>query len=223
MSTEAPPTSLSAEQLGRLPIFPLKGVHLFPQTLLPLHVFEPRYREMVVHALRRTERAIAIASLLPGFEADYEGRPPVDAVMGAGIILQAHPHEDGRFDLVVRGVQRVRMLSEHPPEHLFREIHAEALEETPVEAEDPRHDRLRSLLSQLAQVAPQAARPIRAMLEQSTGPAMLADLVAAHVMTDAEVCQNMLETLDVGARLDRAGERVGRLLLEVAKGPVSVH
>ena len=58
-----------------LPIFPLPGVVLFPGVFLPLHIFEPRYREMVADALS-TDRMIGMALLRDGWQHDYEGRPP---------------------------------------------------------------------------------------------------------------------------------------------------
>ncbi len=59
-----------------LPLFPLPNVVLFPHMSLPLHIFEPRYRKMVLDALE-SHRTIGMVLLRPGFEADYEGRPPV--------------------------------------------------------------------------------------------------------------------------------------------------
>ena len=94
-----------------LPLFPLPNVVLFPNVFLPLHIFEPRYREMVADALS-TDRLIAMMLLRPGWERDYEGRPPVYSVGCSGVITHAEKLPDGRFNIVLRGVERVRLLEE---------------------------------------------------------------------------------------------------------------
>src|SRR4029453_2152934 len=78
-----------------IPIFPLPNVVLFPSVFLPLHIFEPRYREMVGEALAG-DRIIGMALLRPGWEGDYEGRPPIYPVGCAGFITFSEQHSDGR-------------------------------------------------------------------------------------------------------------------------------
>ena len=99
----------------RLPIFPLPEVVFFPETILPLHVFEPRYREMVADCLAG-DRWLAVVMLRPGWDKDYEGRPPVHDVAGAGEILQAEALADGRFNILLDGRARFRILAEEPPD-----------------------------------------------------------------------------------------------------------
>lgn len=94
-----------------LPIFPLPNIVFFPQTRLPLHVFEPRYRQMVKDALDSDQR-IGIVLLRPGWEADYFGAPAVYEVATLGTIEQAVPLDDGRYNIVLRGDARVRVLDE---------------------------------------------------------------------------------------------------------------
>lgn len=94
-----------------IPLFPLPNVVLFPNVFLPLHVFEPRYREMVKDALEG-DRIIGMALLRPGWEADYEGRPPIYPVGCAGLITHAERLPDGRFNIVLRGLEKFRVASE---------------------------------------------------------------------------------------------------------------
>jgi Lon protease-like protein len=94
-----------------LPLFPLPDVVLFPHAALPLHIFEPRYRQMVREAWE-SHRTIGMALLRPGWEADYYGRPPVFAVGGAGVIERFEPLADGRFNILLRGTSRYRILDE---------------------------------------------------------------------------------------------------------------
>ena len=74
---------LLAPALEQLPIFPLDQVQLFPRALLPLYVFEPRYRELTAACLERGG-IMAVAALRPGFRDDYYGRPPVRRIAGVG-------------------------------------------------------------------------------------------------------------------------------------------
>ena len=94
-----------------IPLFPLPNVVLFPNVFLPLHVFEPRYREMIADALKG-DRIIGMALLRPGYESSYEGRPPVYDVGCAGVITHSQPLADGRYDIVLRGLQKFRITSE---------------------------------------------------------------------------------------------------------------
>lgn len=94
-----------------IPIFPLPNVVLFANVFLPLHVFEPRYREMVADSLAG-DRIIGMALLQPGYEENYEGRPPVYAIGCAGVITHAEQLPDGRFHIVLRGLEKFRITSE---------------------------------------------------------------------------------------------------------------
>jgi Lon protease-like protein len=95
-----------------IPIFPLPNVVLFPNVFLPLHIFEPRYRAMVNDALNG-DRIIGMVLLRPGYEANYEGRPSIYDIGTAGVITHAEPLDDGRFNIVLRGVERFRVLEEN--------------------------------------------------------------------------------------------------------------
>jgi uncharacterized protein len=94
-----------------LPIFPLPTVVLFPGVFLPLHIFEPRYREMVADALS-TDRLIGMTLLREGWERAYEGCPPVYGVGCIGLISHCEKLADGRYNIVLRGLDRVRILNE---------------------------------------------------------------------------------------------------------------
>ena len=94
-----------------LPLFPLPNVVLFPQVFLPLHIFEPRYRTMVADALAG-DRVIGIVLLQPGWERDYEGRPAVYPVGCSGLITHFEKLPDGRYNIVLRGVERFAISTE---------------------------------------------------------------------------------------------------------------
>ncbi len=104
--TTSPP-ALPAE----IPLFPLPEVVLFPGVSRPLLVFEPRYREMVADALEG-DRIIGTVLLRPGFEKDYEGRPPIYDVGCAGTIEDFELFPDGRYAILLRGLTTFRILGE---------------------------------------------------------------------------------------------------------------
>jgi Lon protease-like protein len=94
-----------------IPIFPLPNVVLFPNVFLPLHIFEPRYREMVGDALSG-DRIIGMVLLRPGWERQYEGRPPVYPVGCAGLITRAERLPDGGYNIMLQGMEKFRILGE---------------------------------------------------------------------------------------------------------------
>src|SRR5688572_21715434 len=116
-----------------IPIFPLDKVVLFPNVFMPLHIFEPRYRAMVSDALAG-DRIIGMVLLKPGFEADYEGRPPVYPIGCAGVITHSEALPDGRFNIVLRGIEKFRISGEDESKP-YRLAHVVPLPE-PVREED---------------------------------------------------------------------------------------
>ncbi len=117
-----------------LPIFPLPNVVLFPNVFLPLHIFEPRYREMVADALA-TDRLIGMSLLRPGWERDYEGRPPIYPIGCSGVVTHADRLADGRYNIVLRGLDRFRILEEDA-ERSYRRAFIEPLPEPGIAHED---------------------------------------------------------------------------------------
>ena len=112
LTAHEPLVAQSAESIPPvIPIFPLEVTMLFPGVSRPLHIFEPRYRAMVADALKG-DRIIGMATLRPGYEADYQGRPPVYDIGCAGVITEVEELPDGRFNIVLRGVVKFRVTGE---------------------------------------------------------------------------------------------------------------
>jgi uncharacterized protein len=95
---------------GTIPVFPLPDLVFFPHATLPLHIFEPRYREMTEDALRG-DRLIAMALLKPGWEKGYEGNPDIFPLACAGLIEEEARLPDGRFNIRLRGLARIEVQS----------------------------------------------------------------------------------------------------------------
>src|SRR5580765_1091507 len=137
-----------------LPLFPLPNVVLFPNVFLPLHIFEARYREMVADAMAG-DRLIGMLLLRPGYEREYEGRPPVYPVGCRGVIPHAERLADGRYNIVLRGLDRFRILSEDH-ERSYRRAAIEILHDQPLGAVErstirERRSKIESLLTPIVE------------------------------------------------------------------------
>ena len=109
----------------RISLFPLPSSVFYPRTQLPLHIFEPRYRQMVADAIE-AEQWIGMVVLEPGYEEEYYGRPPVKVIGCAGRI-EKHVHRpDGKYDIVLMGESRFRIVSE-TGDRMYREAEVELL------------------------------------------------------------------------------------------------
>jgi Lon protease-like protein len=139
-----------------IPIFPLPNVVLFPNVFLPLHIFESRYRTMVKDSLA-SDRIIGMVLLQPGFEANYEGRPSVYPVGCAGVITHSEPLPDGRFNIVLRGLEKFRLVGEDTSRP-YRLAHIEAVPEVPTDAERAVINQHRQKLETLLAVATERRR-----------------------------------------------------------------
>jgi hypothetical protein len=96
---------------AEIPIFPLPETSLFPGVSRPFLIFEPRYREMIADALKG-DLIIGMVRLRPGFEKDYEGRPPIYSIGCAGVIDKYEKLPDGRYVILLRGLSRFRIAAE---------------------------------------------------------------------------------------------------------------
>jgi uncharacterized protein len=117
-----------------IPLFPLPNVVLFPNVFLPLHVFEARYREMVSDALAE-DRIIGMVLLRPGWEDDYEGRPTIYPVGCAGLVTHAERLGDGRYNIVLQGLEKFRVLDEDDSRS-YRLARVEGIAESPANGDD---------------------------------------------------------------------------------------
>ncbi len=208
--------------VAALKVFPLHGVVVLPGTPAPFHVFEPRYRALVGDALRG-DRILAVPGLFGKSDA-LALRPPLRAICGAGIIEAEERHDDGRYDIVVRGLARVRLLAELPPRRLYREFQAEVLEDVlpagGAEALAGQIEGLRQLVFELSTKLPKesGATQLAEAVAQMKDPSGIVDLVAAAAVSDAEARRRVLEELDVARRLELVLEEVAGVVLVLSHG-----
>ena len=136
-----------------IPIFPLQDVMLFPGVPRPLHIFEPRYREMLLYALAG-DRIVGMVMLQPGHESDYYGTPPIYPVGCAGVIENVEALPDGRYNIVLRGLTKFRVKSEEQT-FAYRIAEVDAIPETlNYEERDALRQLRPELLELLSTVAP---------------------------------------------------------------------
>jgi Lon protease-like protein len=202
-------SGLIEEDLAALPVFPLPNVVLFPGALMPLHIFEPRYRELVREVLAG-RKLMGIARLKPGFEEDYEGRPPVFDVCGIGSVIDSVEQADGRFDITLRGLARARIVEELPPRRAFREMRLIELEDgfSDAAVTSAWQRKLISLWATLAPHLPESVRDLRALTRGAEGAGAYADRLAAALVGDPEASQRLLAELDPAERLRLLAEKL---------------
>lgn len=185
---------MSAPQV--FPIFPLESVVLVPRALLPLHVFEPRYLAMVRDALDG-HRMIAMAMPREGHATSDEHLPPVHPVVDVGRIVRHEAYDDGRMDIVLEGVARMRIDQELPAERPYRVVHALPFPDRP---EVP-PDHLRSALDELLLRFPDLRDEDLATLRE-LAPGLAADALLLRLPLSARDKHRVHADPDPAVRID---------------------
>ena len=185
-----------------LPLFPLPNLVFFPETRLPLHVFEPRYRQLVSDVVSADKR-FGIVLLRPGWEADYFGAPAVHLTGTLGEIEHVAPLDDGKYNILVRGQVRFRIVDE-----VLREPYRTAR----VVAQPQEERSVTDAYAQRTWLAELARQYLQHLPEQDGVPEIdtvgLEALTNALIMSlnlDVEEKQRLLENNDLIARAETIG------------------
>lgn len=197
MSTFTDPDPVLATFSGVAPLFPLSGVVLFPQALLPLNIFEPRYRAMTADALKG-ERLIAMA--LP--EESGGNPPPIHPIVGLGKIISEERQPDGRYHLVLRGIARARVIEEASTSQLpYRVARLEILKDE-VPAGTVQAALSRRLIERFEEAFPAVRQhPMWTTVSHGSLPlGAICDLIAAALPLAPELAQRMLADTKVQSR-----------------------
>ena len=190
-----------------VPIFPLESAALLPQQILPLHIFEPRYRQMVEHALDGSGQIAMAVFDGPHWKKDYHGRPPIRPAVCIGQIMQHEKQADGCYNILVQGVCRGRIIEELPgSEHrLYR---AARLEPIGIDAqEDTKLFGVRERLSELLTEGPLSRLShsdwvVKRIKDEAIPTAVILELVAFALPTAREVRYKLLAEGDAGERAE---------------------
>jgi Lon protease-like protein len=194
--------AIPADFSGTARLFPLPNLVLFPQVVQVLHIFEPRYRQLMADALDG-DRLITLVLLKPGWEDDYDNAPAIEPVACLGQVTWHEKLDDGRFNLRLRGVARLRILEELQSDRLYRVARAEVIAES---APTDLHT-LKTLRSALADVVlPQyteegpARRQLQGLFESEMPLGQLCDILGYALPLTPEVKQNLLAEAHSGRR-----------------------
>lgn len=188
-------------KLDAVPLFPLPNVVLFPRTVLPLHIFEFRYRQMTADAVAG-DRLVALSLLKPGWEKDYHARPAIEPVVCVGRILNWEKLADGKYNFLLQGVARARIEHEFC-DRTYRYARLSRLEETDVMEIDlqPDRERLSSLVSCGSVAGVQLFRQFRQFIHSPLPTRVVADLAAFHLIEHIALKQQLLAETDVRKRV----------------------
>lgn len=184
---------LTTDFTGDVRLFPLPDLVLFPGAIQPLHIFEPRYCEMLDQALA-SDHLIAMATLVSSSESSTIGTPPISPYICIGRVVAHEANHNGTHDILLAGLQRARIDGEIPSENAFREATVIVLEdESTNDIDDEDRQILRELLNSLkssdAQLTP---------VDLPTG--RLTDALAFHLRFPLDFKQMLLAEADVAAR-----------------------
>ena len=204
------PESDSNEALETLPIFPLANVVLFPRGRVPLHVFEPRYRDMTAAALDG-DRRIGMTTVRPEHVHAMAGDPPVFAVGCAGVIERASRRQDGCYDIVLLGTHRFRIVEELPrrDDRLYRVVRASSLADRFDEKREGlaiqglRADAIDLLGQLLRHVAPAAAHQLDPRRFSGIDDVTFVNLLCQMLELPPAEKQGLLEADGTAARCER--------------------
>lgn len=177
--------------MRRLPLFPLPVV-LFPGAPMPLHVFEPRYRAMVGDALEG-DRLIGMVLLKAGWEPDYEGRPPVYDVGCAGLISHAERLGDGRYNIVLHGLEKFAIEGE-TDDRSYRVARVRPIVES-----------LPSASHELGETRPRLEALVRQLVEGTCAEVRIPSAISDHELVNTLAQYLPLDAVEKQALLEREG------------------
>ena len=193
---------------GLARLFPLPGLVLFPHGVQPLHIFEERYRQMMADALA-DDRMIALVMLKPGWEPIYDEQPPIEPVACLGEIIVDQQLPDGRYNLLLKGVSRIRIGEEVPTDRLYRTARVDLIADgfvPPIHAAQKIRAELRSLVMPRFIGNETSHEQVEALFDGEMSLGMLLDVLGFALPMPLVHKQAMLEQTDVLAR--------ARMLLE---------
>jgi ATP-dependent Lon protease len=188
---------------GVVRLFPLPNLVLFPHVMQPLHIFEPRYRSLLEDALA-TDRLIAMALLAPGWESDYDGRPPLYPTACLGRVTTYHRLDDGTYNLLLLGVQRVHLVRELEPRKLYREAEVLIRHDTypvcPQPAGQVLQQKLRDAFVRVLPLLPEAQEQMDQLMATDIPLGVLTDVLSFMLDVEVQHKASLLAEADVYRR-----------------------
>ena len=178
---------------------------LFPHVMQPLHIFEPRYRDMLEDAIAG-DRLVAMALLAPGWESDYDGRPALYPVACLGRITTYFRLADGTYNVLLLGLRRVKLLGEVQSHSRFRKARVEIREDhypsQEIEDYDLLHNKLRKAFLQILPFLPEAQEQLDQLTDTDISLGMLTDIMSYMLDMNLGKKQSLLAEIDVYRRAE---------------------
>lgn len=188
---------------GRVRLFPLPNMVFFPHVVQPLHIFEPRYCDMLQDALTH-DRLIAMALLEPGWEHQYQCRPAIAADVCIGKIISHSPTDDQRHNILLAGVKRARIIRELEPRRPFREADVQVVEDLyPLYEAQQRTELAEQLQTLFRHFVPQglaAQESFRELMGKQLPLGVLTDTIAYALQLPLAIKQQLLAEANVDIR-----------------------
>lgn len=185
---------------GIVPVFPLSSVVFFPNTLLPLHIFEQRYRDMLNDA-QNSEELILMALLKPGWEKDYYGRPDLFQIAGLGRIVNCETLENGKSNIVLYGLKRTKIV-EILDDKSYRRARVELLDNTDENNSGKLKDKILYSISGWNDMLDEKHKKFRINVNSSLPLGKLTDVLASVLITNVFEKQRFLEELNIYKRAE---------------------
>lgn len=188
---------------GQVRLFPLPNLVLFPHVVQPLHIFEPRYRQLMADALAG-DRLITMALLQPGWEEEYDQRPAIHSVVCIGRIFKEEKLPDGRYNLLLQGLARARVIDEVPTDRLYRVARVQLAADVPVadaESQALLRKQLRERLQSWFTAQPPANEQLRKLLLSQIPLGALCDIFGFALPIEPEKKQELLAETHVEQRV----------------------
>jgi Lon protease-like protein len=205
MSTQ--PFDLPAGFDGQARLFPLSDLVMLPHNLMPLHVFESRYKEMLEDAVQG-DQLIAMATLMPGFEHEYYCRGPIAPVVCIGRITEYEKTEAGTYNLMLLGLQRAEVESEIEPVRSFRRARIKLLDHPPVKTGVAEQTSGLQLAARLRTSFPATGKLVEQFNQGELSLATLTDIIAFHLPLPTNFKLELLAQVDPLLRTERLLERL---------------
>jgi uncharacterized protein len=188
---------------GTVRLFPLPNLVLFPHVIQALHIFEPRYCEMLSEALE-SDHLIAMALLQTGWEGSYQGKPKLSDIVCIGRIISHSPTDDGRHNILLAGMQRARVIEELQVSTTFRQARVELIHDVGLPDEHEKaHQYRESLLNVFRSMIPRDAANSKTfgdLLTQELPLGVLTDIIGYAVNLPIPIKEQLLGQPNVEIR-----------------------
>ncbi|MBI1291116.1 hypothetical protein GC173_07710 [bacterium] len=208
-----------------IPVFPLPDTVLFPRTHIRLHLFEPRYVALMDRVMAGDEH-MGLAHLRPGFESDYFGAPPIYKTLTSARVLLADKLPDGRWNVLLEGIQRVKLVAEYKSEP-YRIMKVRPLsDEIPPEHHGESVRLMESAARKVESIAANfedGERRLTNLVNLHQHPSIVADVIAALTVDDPYTRQSLLEETNAHRRLKLLHVHLDEILTQLRQQGVEIN